>query len=295
MNNSHDQIFIDRKNSNRCNKPNQQNEPNVIKSSLTTFALNYCGDKIQRFMKILVCISKAPDTTSKIAFTDGDTKFNETGVQFIVNPYDEWYALVRGLELKEANGGTVTTITVGGAENDPIIRKALAIGADDAIRIDTDSKDAFQIAKEIATYASDKGYDLVMCGKETINYNGAQVPGLIAEFMDTPFISQAIKMDIVGSVATIDQDVQGGVQTVECNTPIVVSAAKGMAEQRIPNMRGIMAARSKKLEVIPGSGANALTEVIAYSTPPAKSECKYIDPENAGELINLLRNEAKVI
>ncbi|MGB0403148.1 MAG: electron transfer flavoprotein subunit beta/FixA family protein [Salibacteraceae bacterium] len=246
-------------------------------------------------MKILVCISKAPDTTSKIAFTDGDTKFNEAGVQFIVNPYDEWYALVRGLELKEANGGTVTTITVGGAENDPIIRKALAIGADDSVRIDTEATDAFKIAKEIANYASDKGYDLVLCGKETINYNGAQVPGLISEFMELPYVSQASKMDVAGTVATIDQDVQGGTQTIECNTPLVLSAAKGMAEQRIPNMRGIMAARSKKLEVIPASGAETLTEVVAYSTPPAKSECKYIDPENAGELINLLRNEAKVI
>lgn len=246
-------------------------------------------------MKILVCISKAPDTTTKIEFTDGDTKLNETGVQFIVNPYDEWYALVRGLELKEANGGTVTTITVGGAENDPIIRKALAIGADDAVRIDTEANDAFKVAKEIANYASDKGYDLILCGKETINYNGAQVAGLISEFMDLPFISQATKLDVANGTATIESDVQGGTQVLECATPLVLSAAKGMAEQRIPNMRGIMAARTKKLEVVPGSGAESTSEVIGYSLPAAKSECKYIDADNAAELIELLRNEAKVI
>ncbi len=246
-------------------------------------------------MKILVCISKAPDTTTKISFTDGDTKFNEAGVQFIVNPYDEWYALVRGLELKEKLGGSVTTVTVGGAENDPVIRKALAIGADDAVRIDAPATDAFGVAKEIANYASDKGYDLVLCGKETINYNGAQVPALIAEFMDAPFASQAIKLEVEGGTATLECDVQGGVEVVEASLPLVLSAAKGMAEQRIPNMRGIMAARTKKLEVVPASGAKNLSEVVGYSLPPEKSECKYVDPENAEELINLLRNEAKAI
>lgn len=246
-------------------------------------------------MKILVCISKAPDTTTKITFTDGDTKFNEAGVQFIVNPYDEWYALVRGLELKEANGGTVTTITVGGPENDPVIRKALAIGADDAVRIDTPASDAFLVAQEIANYAKDKGYDLILAGKETINYNGSQVPGMIAEFMDLPYVSLATKLDMNGNVATIERDVQGGTEVVEVETPLVLSAAKGMAEQRIPNMRGIMAARTKKLEVIPASGASAHTASVKYSLPDEKAECKYIDAKNAGELIELLHNEAKVI
>jgi len=246
-------------------------------------------------MKILVCISKAPDTTSKIAFTEGNSKFNVAGVQFIVNPYDEWYALVRGLELKEQLGGTVTTITVGGAENDPIIRKGLAIGADDAVRIDGQSADAFAIAKEISNFATDEGFDLILCGKETINYNGAQVPGLIAEFLDLPFASQATKLEVNGTTATVECDVQGGSQVLEANLPIVLSAAKGMAEQRIPNMRGIMAARTKKLEVVPSSGAANNSEVVGYSLPPAKSECKYVDADNAEELINLLRNEAKVI
>ncbi|UTW64479.1 electron transfer flavoprotein subunit beta/FixA family protein [bacterium SCSIO 12741] len=246
-------------------------------------------------MNILVCISKAPDTTTKISFTDGDTKFNEAGVQFIVNPYDEWYALVRGLELKETLGGTVTTITVGGAENDPIIRKALAIGADSAVRIDASATDALQVANEIANYAKDKNYDLILAGKETINYNGAQVPGMIAALLDMPFLSQATKLDVAGTVATIECDVQGGTEVLEADLPLVLSAAKGMAEQRIPNMRGIMAARTKKLEVVPASGSATSTEVSSYSLPPAKSECRFIDPDNAAELIDLLRNEAKVI
>ncbi|MDA9563106.1 electron transfer flavoprotein subunit beta/FixA family protein [Flavobacteriales bacterium] len=246
-------------------------------------------------MKILVCISKAPDTTSKISFTDGDTKFNEGGVQFIVNPYDEWYALVRGLELKEANGGSVTTISVGGLDYDPIIRKALAIGADDAVRVDAQPTDAFQVAQEIATYAKEGGYDLILCGKETIDYNGSQVGGMIAELMDLPYISLATKLDVNGTTSTVERDVQGGTEVVEVEGPLVLSASKGMAEQRIPNMRGIMQARTKPLNVVPASGAAALTEVVSYELPPAKSECKMVDPENMDELIDLLHNEAKVI
>lgn len=246
-------------------------------------------------MKILVCISKAPDTTSKITFTDNDTKFNEDGVQFIVNPYDEWYALVRGLELKEANTGTVTTITVGGPENDPIIRKALAIGADDAVRIDAPSNDAYFVARQVAEYAKDKGYDLILCGKETISYNGAQVPAMIAELLDMPFVSLATKLDVAGTTSTIERDVQGGTEVIEVNGPLVLSAAKGMAEQRIPNMRGIMAARSKPLNVVPAADVAELTSVVSFALPPAKGDCTYIDPENMGELVNLLHNEAKVI
>ncbi len=246
-------------------------------------------------MKILVCISKAPDTTSKISFTDSDTKFNEGGVQFIVNPYDEWYALVRGLELKEANGGTVTTISVGGVDYDPIIRKALAIGADDAVRVDAQPTDAFQVAKEIANYAKDGGYDMILCGKETIDYNGSQVGGMIAELMNLPYISLATKLDVNGTTATIERDVQGGSEVVEVEGSFVLSASKGMAEQRIPNMRGIMQARTKPLNVVAASGAEALTEIVAYELPPAKSECKMVDPENMDELIDLLHNEAKVI
>jgi electron transfer flavoprotein beta subunit len=246
-------------------------------------------------MKILVCISKAPDTTSKIDFVDNNTKFKEDGVTFIVNPYDEWYALVRALELKEAGGGSVTTITVGGTDHDPIIRKALAIGADNAVRVNAEPTDSFYVASEIANYAKAEAFDIVLCGKETIDFNGAQIGGMIAELMDAAFVSTASKLDLNGNTATIERDVQGGIEVVEVNTPFVVSCAKGMAEQRIPNMRGIMAARSKPLQVIEATGGEHLTEVTGFTLPGAKSECKFIDPENAGELIALLHNEAKII
>lgn len=246
-------------------------------------------------MKILVCISKSPDTTSKIAFTDGDTKFDENGVQYIVNPYDEWYALVRALELKEAGGGSVSIITVGTAVDDAVIRKALAIGADEAVRIDAEPSDAYFTAMQIAEYAKSNGFDLVMTGKETINYNGSQVGGMIAEGMDVPFVSLASKLEVNGSTATADVEIVGGIQTVEFGLPAVVSAAKGMAEQRIPNMRGIMAARTKPLNVVAPADISALTSFTNYSLPPVKSECKMIDPENMEELVELLHNEAKVI
>ncbi|MFT6503813.1 MAG: electron transfer flavoprotein beta subunit [Crocinitomicaceae bacterium] len=246
-------------------------------------------------MKILVCISKSPDTTSKIAFTDGNAKFDENGVQYIVNPYDEWYALVRGLELKEANGGSVSIITVGQAADDAVIRKALAIGADEAVRIDADPTDAYYVAMQISEYAKSNGFDLVLTGKETINYNGSQVAGMIAEGMGLPFISLASKLDINGTTATLETEIVGGIQVVEAELPLVVSCAKGMAEQRIPNMRGIMAARTKPLNVIPAAEVDTLTSFESYSLPDAKSECKMIDPENMDELVELLHNEAKVI
>lgn len=246
-------------------------------------------------MKILVCISKAPDTTSKIAFTENNTRFDENGVQFIVNPYDEWYALVRGLELKEAHGGSVTIVTVGRADVEPIMRKALAIGADNAVRIDADGGDALYVARQIAEYASGEGFDMILTGKETIDYNGAQVGAMIAELLDLPFISLATKLEVNGGTARMVREVQGGTEEVEVTGPFVLSAAKGMAEQRIPNMRGIMAARSKPLEVKPAADFKPLSEIKHYALPPAKGDCKYIDAENAGELIRLLHEEAKAI
>ena len=246
-------------------------------------------------MKLLVCISKAPDTTSKVAFTDGDTNFDENGVQYIVNPYDEWYALVRALELVEANGGTVTTITVGQASDEATIRKALAIGANDAVRIDAEATDASFVAKQIAEFAKDKEFDIIITGKETINYNGAQIGGMIAEYLNLPYVSLAEKLEVAGTVATLDRDIVGGTEVVEASLPLVVSAAKGMAEQRIPNMRGIMAARSKPLQVVAPTEMETLTEVVSYEVPPAKSACKYIEADNMDELVELLHNEAKVI
>ena len=246
-------------------------------------------------MKILVCISKSPDTTTKITFTDNNTRFNEDRVQWIVNPYDEWYSLVRALELKEANGGTVTCISVGKADYEPIIRKALAIGADDAVRIDAEANDASFVSRQIADYAKDKGYDLIFTGKETLDYNGYQVGAMIAELLDLPFISTAHKLDVTSGNARLEREIQGGMEVVEVAMPLVLSSAKDMAEQRIPNMRGIMSARTKPLTVIPAITASNLTETISFSLPPEKGACRYIDPENAGELIELLHSEAKVI
>lgn len=246
-------------------------------------------------MKILVAISKAPDTTTKIKFTSDNKEFDNTGVQFIVNPYDEWYALVRALEIKEAGGGTVTTITVGKEDNDSIIRKALAVGADDAVRVNAEPTDAYFVAAQIADYAQKNEYDLVLTGKETINYNGSQVGGMVAELLGLPYVSNASKMEVDGTKATIVRDIQGGKEKLEVEVPFVLSASKGMAEQRIPNMRGIMAAKRKKLEVIEPADAEALTEVSSYALPPEKGDVKLIDADNPEELIKLLHNEAKII
>tara|TARA_A200000113_G_scaffold177559_1_gene162984 strand:+ start:112 stop:852 length:741 start_codon:yes stop_codon:yes gene_type:complete len=246
-------------------------------------------------MNILVCISKAPDTTSKIAFSEGNTKFDENGVQFIVNPYDEWYALVRALELKETGGGQVTIITVGVATDDAVIRKALAIGADNAVRIDTEPKDAYSAAMQIASYAKENSFDLILTGKETINYNGSQLGGMLAEGLDLPFVSLATKLDVAGTTLTVEREIIGGVQVVEVQAPAVISCAKGMAEQRIPNMRGIMAARTKPLTVLPAAEIEDLTTFISYEMPGEKSAVKMIDPENMDELVSLLHSEAKVI
>ncbi len=246
-------------------------------------------------MKILVCISKAPDTTSKIAFTDDNTKFDDNGVNYILNPYDEWYALVRAIELKETLGGNVTAISVGGPDYEPIIRKALAIGADDAIRIDAAEGDSLFVAKQIAAYAKDKSFDIIFCGKETINFNGSIVPGMIAELLDMPYVALAHKMNMAGNTAIIEREVAGGVEVLEVNTPFLVSAAKGMAEQRIPNMRGIMAAKNKPMDVIAGIDFSKSTTLKRFTLPPAKTGCKYISPDNARDLIRILHEEAKAL
>lgn len=246
-------------------------------------------------MKILVPISNVPDTTSKISFANGDTEFNKAGVQFIINPYDEWYALVRALELKEAGKAEkVTLIHVGLADSDATIRKGFALGADDGVRVDAEG-DAFFVAEQVANYAKANGYELVMAGKETINYNGSSVAGMIAGFMDLPFISLATKFDLNGNTATVEQDVDGGSQIVECELPLVMSCAKGMAEQRIPNMKGIMAARTKPLQVIAAASAEQLTSIKSYTLSAGRTTCKMIDENNLDELVNLLHTEAKVI
>ncbi len=245
-------------------------------------------------MKILVCVSKVPDTTAKIAFSN-PTTYDESGVTFIINPYDEWYALVRALELKETIGGTVVVASVGGADYEPIIRKALAIGADEGVRIDAPESDAYSVASEIVSYAKSESFDLIICGKETIQYNGGVVPGMIAELLSLPYLSGASKLEVNGNDVVLEREIATGVEVFKSKLPMVVSAAKGMAEQRIPNMRGIMAARTKPLNVVVSANASTQTEVLQFSMPPAKSGCKMINPEDAAQLIQLLHEEAKVI
>jgi electron transfer flavoprotein beta subunit len=246
-------------------------------------------------MKILVCISKTPDTTAKIAFTDNNTKFAEAGVQFIVNPYDEWYALVKALELKEAGAATnVTLVNVGGADNDPIIRKALAIGGDDAIRVNSDSGDSFFIASQIAAIAKEGGYDLVLTGKETIDYNGSSIGGMVAELLDFPYISLATKLEAAGGTLNVAREIEGGEEVAEVAAPAVISCQKGMAEQRIPNMKGIMGARTKPLAVKEPVAVEALTSIVSFELPPAKAGVKLVSADNPEELVRLLHEEAKV-
>jgi len=263
---------------------------NKFKGKKSKFALR----KNIQPMNILVCISKVPDTTSKISFTANNTQFNEDKVQFIVNPYDEWYALVRALELKESLGGNVTIITVGESDVEAIIRKALAIGADNAVRINMKPEDAFSVAEAIADYAKSKGFDLILTGKETIDYNGSEVGGMIAELLELPFVSLANKLAVENGKAKTEIDIEGGVEIISANLPLVVSAAKGMAEQRIPNMRGIMAARTKPIEVIEGK-ANPLVAIKEFTLPKPKEAVKLLSADQMDELVELLHKEAKVI
>jgi len=247
-------------------------------------------------MKMLVCVSKTPDTTAKIAFKDGNKSFDENGVQFIINPYDEWYALVRAIELKEQNpAATLHLITVAGADAEPIIRKALALGGDEAIRVNMDSTDSYTIATQIAEVAKQGAYDIVFTGKETIDYNGSSIGGMVAEMLDFSFIPLATKFDIAANTATVVREIEGGEETVEVNTPLVISCAKGVAEQRIPNMRGIMAARTKPLKVVEPAAIEALTSVTSFELPPAKTGVKLVSPDNVDELVRLLHEEAKAI
>ena len=247
-------------------------------------------------MKLLVCISKTPDTTSKISFIDNGSRFNPDKVQFIINPYDEWYALVRALELKEnGNAQQVTILNVGKSDNDAIIRKALAIGGDDAIRIDTEPDDAFFVADQITQYLKTEDYDIIFTGKETIDYNGSQVGGMIAGLLDRPFISLASKLEMNGNTAIVERDISGGKEIIEVQTPFVVSCAKGMAEQRIPNMRGIMASRTKPIKVVPPFPSEKLTSVKKFDMPKEKTGSKMIPADHPEELVRLLHEEAKVI
>ena len=247
-------------------------------------------------MKILVCISRTPDTTAKIAFTDNNTKFAEAGVQFILNPYDEWYALVKAIEIKEKDPSTIVhLINVGPSDTDPIIRKALAIGGDEAFRVNSDSHDSYFIASQIAEVAKKNNYDIIFTGKETIDYNGASISGMVAEFLGISYISMATHFSLEGNAATVTREIEGGEEIVSTNLPLVVSCQKGMAEQRIPNMRGIMSARTKPLNVVEPIQSEELTSIDSFTLPPAKAGVKMIPADQPEELVRLLHEEAKVI
>jgi len=245
-------------------------------------------------MKILVCISNVPDTTTKITFTNDNTQFNVAGVQFIVNPYDE-IALSRAIELCEGGKGTVTVINVGESATDPTIRKALAIGADDAVRIDAAPRDAYFTAFQIAQYAKANDFDMILCGRESIDYNGSQVAAMIGEFMEIPSISIIKKLDFDGTTATIEREIEGGKEIISVTGKFIASCAEGTAEAKIPNMRGIMSARTKPLQVVPAQAIEELSKVIQFETPAPRGAVKLIAAENAEELIGLLHTEAKVI
>jgi electron transfer flavoprotein beta subunit len=245
-------------------------------------------------MKLLVCISKTPDTTSKIAFIEGNTKFDENGVQWIINPYDEWYALVKAIEMKEQDPAvTIHLVTVGEADAEPIIRKALALGGDEAIRVNMQSNDSFVVASQIAAIAKEGAYDLILTGKETIDYNSACIGSMLSGLLDLPFVSLANHMVLNGNTASVKREIEGGEETCELTLPAIVSCQKGMAEQRIPNMRGIMAARTKPLKVVEPIAVQSTTSIKTYDLPPAKSGVKLVAADNVDELVRLLKEEAK--
>ncbi|MCG8306608.1 MAG: electron transfer flavoprotein subunit beta/FixA family protein [Cytophagales bacterium] len=245
-------------------------------------------------MKILVCITHVPDTTSKISFSEHNTKFDESGVQFIIGPYDD-YALARAVELKESLGCTVTVLHVGEANSEPTIRKALAIGADDAIRINANPTDSMYVAKQIASVAKNGGYDLILTGRESIDYNSGVVHGIVGSLLDIPSVSPVMQLDIENNTAKLVREIEGGKEHLEMELPLVAGCQEPIAEWKIPNMRGIMTARSKPLQVVEPVDFTPGSETVSYENPPEKGSVKLIDPENAEELIDLLRNEAKVL
>jgi electron transfer flavoprotein beta subunit len=248
-------------------------------------------------MKILVCISHVPDTTSKINFVNGDTEFDKNGVQFVINPNDE-FGLTRAIWFKEKQGATVTVINVGEAETEPTIRKALAIGADDAIRVNAIPTDGFFVAKQIAEVAKNGGYDLIIAGKESLDDNGGMVPGMLAAMLGANFVNSCTGIEVDGNSAKVTREIDGGKELLSASLPLVVAGQKGIVEEkdlRIPNMRGIMAARTKAINVVEAVSVPQQTKTVRFDKPAAKSAVKLISPDNLDELIDLLHNEAKVI
>lgn len=248
-------------------------------------------------MKILVCISHVPDTTSKINFVNEDTAFDTNGVQFVINPNDE-FGLTRAIWFKEQAGAHVTVVNVGGVDADATLRKALAIGADEAIRINTAALDGFQVATELAKVVQEGNYDLVIAGKESLDYNGGMVPGILAGLTNFAFVNAVIGVEVTANQATVVREIDGGKETLSVSLPLIIAGQKGLVEEkdlRIPNMRGIMTAKSKTLTVLEPTATNGYTTAIKFEKPAPKSSVKLIDAANIDELISLLHNEAKVI
>lgn len=248
-------------------------------------------------MKVLVCISHVPDTTSKINFTNDNKEFDKSGVQFVINPYDE-FCLTRAVWLQEKQGATVTVLSVGRADVEPTLRKALAIGANDAIRVDADPTDAFFVAKQIAEVVKENEYDLVIAGRESIDYNGGQVPGMVAAMLNWPFVNACVGLEIEGEKANMTREIDGGKEKLSAALPLVIGGQKGLVEEKdlkIPNMRGIMQARSKPLNVKEAVDAPVKATINSFEKPAPKGEVKMIDPENVEELVRLLHDEAKAI
>lgn len=248
-------------------------------------------------MKILVCISHVPDTTSKINFTDNDHKFDSNGVQFVINPHDE-FLLTRAMWFKEKQGASITTINVGNSTTESTLRKTLAIGADEAIRINAEATDGFFVAKQLSEVAKSGDYDLIMAGKESIDYNGGMVPGMLATILDYNFINACVGLEIDGESVTALREIDGGKESLSTNLPLIVGGQKGIVEEkdlRIPNMRGIMMARKKPLHIIEAVEFDITTDSTSFEKPAVKSACKIVDSESIEELVSLLHNEAKVI
>lgn len=246
-------------------------------------------------MNILVCISHVPDTTAKINFTADGTALDPAGVQFVINPYDE-FGLTKALHIKEAQGATITALNVGGPETEPTLRKALAIGADQAVRINATPTDAITVAKELKNHISANTYDLILCGQESIDYNGQQVPAMLGALLNLPFVNACVDLTIDGSSANATGEIDGGHATYSGSLPLVVGGKKGLVEEkdlRIPNMRGIMTARSKPLQVLEASESDTATQAIKFVKPAGKSSVKLVD--SVDELVHLLHNEAKAI
>jgi electron transfer flavoprotein beta subunit len=245
-------------------------------------------------MKILVCITHVPDTTSKINFKEQNTKFDPTGVQFIIGPYDD-YALARAIEIKEASGATVTVLNVGLPDTEPTIRKALAIGADDAIRVNADPTDSFFVATQIAEQAKAGAYDLILMGRESIDYNSGVVHGIVGELLGMPSVSPVMKLDLDGNKAKLAREIEGGKEFIEVNLPFVAGCQEPIAEWKIPNMRGIMSARTKPLKVVEPTAVESGVRTQKFELPAPKGAVKMISSDNVKELVTLLKNEAKVL